>query len=410
MDEQPIISFRNVSKKFTFSGKQADSVLQSLINTFSRDKRLREQQTLWALKNVDFDIFPAQSLGIIGNNGSGKSTALKMIARIIQPTEGEITVNGRLSALLELGVGFHAELTGRENVYLNASFIGLTKQDVDEIYDDVIEFADIGEFIDLPVKFYSSGMYVRLGFSVAIHVVPDILIIDEVLTVGDHAFQTKCLQRIYDMRRQGTTIIMVSHSLDQLRKICSHVLWLEKGEIIAHGETDEVVEAYRAASSHKNKFANSDLDFKRYGSGEIELTAVRLLNSAGEEKVNFRTGDAVTIEMAYTAHEPIHEPEFGLAIFHEDGTQINGPNTDLGGLKLGTVPAGSGIVRYQIDSLPLLPAQYFLTAAIHDHHVAKAFDYHHQGYSFQVQPGNTREFHGIFHIPSNWSIEPSNSK
>jgi ABC-type polysaccharide/polyol phosphate transport system ATPase subunit len=405
---EPLITFENISKQFAFAPGKPQTFLESFVNVFRRQPA--DDHNLWAVRDLSFSVREGECLGLIGRNGSGKSTALKLVARILRPTSGRMQIRGRVSALLELGAGFHHDLTGRENIYLNASVLGLSRDDVDAAFDSIVAFSELGDFIDMPVKHYSSGMYMRLGFSVAIHVRPDILIVDEILAVGDYAFQKKCIDRIYEMKRKDTTIIMVSHDLEMMRRLCTHLLWMEKGEMQAYGPTEEVAVAYR---NYSNERVNQQMGprnsryFERWGTGEIEIMAVRFLNAAGEEQALFRTGDALTIEMDYLAHQPIREPEFGLAIYHQNGAHINGPNSRLADLTTGTIE-GTGTIRYHIERLPLLPARYEVTVAVHDSRLTHAYDYHKQAYQFQVTVGNGGETVGLVAIPATWEWQPTN--
>lgn len=405
---QPAIRLRNVSKRFAFTRDAPQSVLESVIAVFSRRRR-RGSKDLWAVHDVSFDIMPGQCVGIIGRNGSGKSTLLKLIARIIQPTSGEIMVRGRVSALLELGAGFHPDLTGRENIYLNASVLGLGREETAALYDDIVEFSELGEFIDMPVKHYSSGMYMRLGFSVAIHVRPDILIVDEILAVGDQSFQAKCLDRIMEMKRDGATILFISHDLKSVAHLCTDVVWLHHGKVRMAGLTDHVLAHY---SDHifqqvgdRLAAANATSGFRRWGTQQIQITDVRLVNEAGEKSTIYRTGDSLTVELDYIAHEPIDEPEFGLAIHSLDGNHITGPNTRAGGLVFGVIE-GKGTVRYDIHRLPLLAGRYQLTAAVHDSVDPVAYDYHEAAYTFRIIEGGTDEREGVVVLDASWEWNP----
>ncbi len=348
---------------------------------------------------------PGQCFGIIGRNGSGKSTVLKLIARIVQPTSGEITVRGRVSALLELGAGFHPDLTGRENIYLNASVLGLDKRETEALFEDIVAFSELGEFINMPVKHYSSGMYMRLGFSVAIHVRPDILIVDEILAVGDQTFQAKCIDRIMEMKRSGVTILFISHDLTNIRELCTDVVWLNKGEVSMIGPTDHVLAHYQnhlfQQAGEQLTYENDIRGFRRWGTRQIEIDEVKLLNDQGEKSTIFQTGDSLTVELAYNAHEAIPHPEFGLAIHRQDGAHVTGPNSRAGGVTMGVVQ-GQGLIRYTIDRLPLLPGRYQLTAAVHDSVHPIAYDYHEEGYSFRVIEGGTEETEGLITIDASW--------
>ncbi len=399
MSDSPAIEIRNVSKLFQYNDDQPKTVLESAISLFSRRQ---PPKPLWALQDVDFVVEPGQSVGLIGRNGSGKSTLLKMITGIIRPSQGAIVVRGRVSALLELGAGFHPDLTGRENIYLNGSVLGLTKRQVEARLHEIVTFSELGDFIDMPVKHYSSGMYMRLGFSVAVHVQPDILIVDEILAVGDYAFQTKCLNRIRELQRGGVTIVFVSHHIQTVRQICSHLVWLELGKVESIGLAADVADQYMAQQrgSQANVIGGS-----RWGSGEVEIVSVRFLNENGKESKDFFTGAKIQIEIDYVAHQPIQNPEFGLAFFTSDGTLAAGPNNRQTGNELGEI-AGKGTIIYQIDSLPFLKGEYLVSAAIHDSTLPRAFDYHEKGYSFSVEKSGMEEDGGIVQLPASWRHLP----
>ncbi len=409
MSIEPVVRFENVSKRFVFTPETPQSVLETMIALFSRRSGARRNRDLWALHDVSFKVLPGQALGIIGRNGSGKSTLLKLITRILRPNSGRMMINGRISALLELGAGFHQDLTGRENIFLNAAVLGLSKEEIHGRYQAIVDFSELGDFINMPVKHYSSGMYMRLGFSVAIHVNPEILIVDEILAVGDQPFQTKCIDRIYEMKSQGTTIIMVSHNLGVMRKLCTQLIWLDKGIVRAAGPTEEIASHYMAYSYDQEGLQLSNREasppFNRSGSGEIEITAVRFLNGDGQESNTFKTGDVLTIEMHYFAHKSIRNPEFGLAIFRQDGIHVAGPNNLSGGLDIGLIE-GEGKIRYSIERLPLLPARYQVTVAIHDSLSNGAYDFHEQAYSFRVVSGETNEIYGLIEMSATWEWEP----
>jgi ABC-type polysaccharide/polyol phosphate transport system ATPase subunit len=240
---QAIIQFENVSKEFKLSKLPVRSLQEMFVNIFDRDARGKRR--FWALREVSFSIEPGNTVALLGPNGSGKSTILKLISRIIDPTTGVIRISGRLSALLELGAGFHPDLTGRENIFLNGSILGLNRKAMLAKLDDIIAFADIGEFIDVPIRSYSSGMQVRLGFSVAVHVEPEIILVDEVLAVGDYNFQRKCLERIRQMQAEGVTILFVSHDFEAVRELCTQALWLDEGRLQAQGEVAGVLRLMR---------------------------------------------------------------------------------------------------------------------------------------------------------------------
>lgn len=414
-----VIEFERVSKKFTLHREKRNTLQERMVNLF-RPRGAGE--TFWALRDVSFSVAPGETLGLIGHNGSGKSTTLKLITRILEPTSGRVRVRGRISALLELGSGFHPDLTGRDNIFLNGSLLGFSRADMQRRIDEIIDFAELGPFIDTPVKHYSSGMYMRLGFAIATAVDPDILITDEVLAVGDEAFQRKCMQRIYQFRQEGRTILFVSHSLDAIRNLCTSALWLHHGELRAAGTTLATIDAYlrwanqqererleherqapadgQAPATEPRDDAATPHD-NRWGSREIEITGVELLDSRAQPTTVFETGARFTVRMHYQAHTPIDEPVFGLAIYHANGFHINGPNTRFAGMSFGRL-AGRGYVDYTIDELPLLAGEYTLTVSVYDWTLTHPYDHHQQMYSFTVQTSLIAERWGSFHIPARW--------
>jgi ABC-type polysaccharide/polyol phosphate transport system ATPase subunit len=406
MSVEPIIRFQDVSKRFVFTREKRQTIWRTVFSAFSQDSETEIAEDLWAVRNVSFDVLPGQSLGIVGRNGSGKSTLLKLMTRILRPTSGRIVVRGKVSALLELGAGFHPDLTGRENIFLNASLLGLDEATTRHYFDQIVDFSELGDFIEMPVKHYSSGMYMRLGFSVAIHMRPDVLIVDEILAVGDQAFQTKCMDAILELKRNGTTILLVSHNLHQMRQLCSHLVWMENGRIRAAGTTDEVAGQYQSSQYAQEGRQLTATTFTRHGTGQIELTAVRLLGADGLENSTFYTGDSLTVEMHYLAHQPIENPEFGLAIFRQDGVHVNGPNSQLADLQMGVV-VGAGVVRYTIAQLPLLPARYQITTAIHDGRLPLCYDYHKEAYSFRVVSQGKHELEGLVTLAAQWDWQPT---
>ena len=451
------ITFDRVSKQFTLHHERARSFQELFLNllhlrrngspAIPRVAPTKEQ--FWALRDVSFGIESGDMVGIIGPNGAGKSTVLKLITRIIEPSAGKIGVNGRISALLELGAGFHPDLTGRENVYLNGSILGFSKTEMNCIFDEIIGFSEMDRFIDVPVKHYSSGMYMRLAFAIAINVRPDILLVDEVLAVGDQAFQARCLDRISEMKRRGVTIVLVTHDLDAVRSLCDRAIWLDEGKIQAEGAVDRVVEQYlnqvniedeqillqaeaaRSPGAEGPKSSQAitetapecepevspkgDLEGEphqeawRWGSREGEITNVQLLDGQGQERRSFKTGDMFVARIHYVAHQRIDKPQFGLALFHAGGFHINGPNTVFSGVDINAIE-GQGYIDHVVDSLPLLEGTYLVSVSLYDYAGAHAYDYHHQAYTFRVHPNpNVREKYGSVLIPSSWRLGPTGS-
>jgi ABC-type polysaccharide/polyol phosphate transport system ATPase subunit len=399
------ICFDRVSRKFTLHHERPHSFQELVVNLFQRDNSSQEE--FWALRDVSFTVDQGETVGLIGPNGAGKSTVLKLISRIIEPTSGRTWVNGRVGALLELGSGFHPDLTGRENIYLNGSILGLSRRDIAQRLKSIVQFAELERFIDVPVRNYSSGMLMRLGFSVATSFQPEILLIDEVLAVGDQAFQAKCLRRIAHMQKQGTTILLVSHSLDTVRRLCHRAVWLDEGEAQAVGPVDEVIVKYLSRvwkGSGVQLIADGDTAGRgrRWGSGEAFITKVEFLDDSGCVRRVFQTGGTFVARIHYRARQPVHKPAFGVAIYREDGSHVNGPNTALSGYEIDVID-GEGAVDYVIESLPLLPGRYEFTATIYDYHSVHPYDHQHRAYTFEVQAAGILENEGLVHIPCRWN-------
>ncbi len=396
------IEFRQVSKRFRLFRNRPHSLQEVLLSSpRARDARL--EQDLWALRDVSFRIGFGETVGFIGANGAGKSSTLKLIARILEPTSGEIEVTGRVSALLALGAGFHPDLTGRENVFLSGAIMGFPRPLIRQRLDDIVAFSELERFIDVPVRNYSSGMLVRLGFAVATAFQPEILLIDEVLAVGDQSFQARCVQRIAQIQRAGTTIVFVSHDLETTRKLCDRALWLNNGEIRADGETESVIAGYLEYVWRANGGAPNDVVElgKRWGSGEVRIQRVEFLNGDGAPTAAFHTGDTLIARIWYSAEREILHPSFGVAIYRDDGTHVTGPNTAAAGYDIERI-AGGGYVDYRVDSLPLTPATYEFSAAVYDHNSIHPYDHRHRQFILRVLPGGAGNREGLVVIPCRW--------
>lgn len=403
------IRFDHVSKRFILRREQARSFQELALNLLSGRGNGRREE-FWALRDVSFEIAPGETVGIIGPNGAGKSTMLKLISRIIEPTSGRIEAHGRVGALLELGAGFHPDLTGRENIYLNASILGLSRKEIRQRFDAIVEFAGLGAFIDSPVKHYSSGMYMRLGFSIAVHVSPDILLIDEVLAVGDLAFQGKCMDKIAEIKREGITILFVSHDLEAVRNLCDRVIWMEHSRVQSGGSPATIIDQYvtrtkSQMAANARKHGQPEISFPRLGTREIEITRVRLYNAQGQETHRFSTGERFEIRIDYRAHTCIERPLFGIAIYRSDGLHIAGPNIRTSEYDIPYVE-GEGEISLYIESLPLLKGYYELTVSIHDYEGIRAYDHHDRAYVFEVERGQVKQTLGSFFIPCHWQLRP----
>ena len=391
------IALEQVSKSYRLWGRGSQfATLKSAL--LKRDVKMSPETSIEALRNVSFVIDRGEAFGIIGRNGSGKSTLLKIISGILKPTTGSVKVQGRVAALIELGAGFHPEITGRENIFINGIMLGLSRKDIEARFDAIVAFSGIGDFIDQPVKTYSSGMYVRLGFAVAVHVDPDILLIDEVLSVGDEEFSAKCIAKIQEMKYRGVTLIFVTHQLGQVRSLCDRALWLDHGEVQAVGDPVRVVDHYLQEVSapalagapivstgaaiapplqeaiEVPSAARAELtEEERWGSGEVVLSRVVLVDDRSRELVALGPGTPVSIDIDVQVRVPQDDFVFGIGIYHADGTCVYGTNTDLEGLLAERLEA-DGTVRFVIPSLDLVAGSYRLDAAVHTRN-GRAFDY-----------------------------------
>lgn len=398
---------RNVSKAYQVYDKPLHRLWDLIL---PGPPRYRE---FWAVKNVYLDVPNGSTVGIIGENGAGKSTLLKLLTQISKPTTGEVVVNGRIASLLELGAGFHPEFTGRDNVYLNCSILGMSTEEIDERYESIVEFSELGDFINRPVKTYSSGMYVRLGFSVAASVDPDILIIDEALSVGDEHFKGKCTNRLNEFQEQGKTTIFVSHDMGAIKSMCQWVALMDQGEIVEQGAAERVADEYlkraHARGNQRLSLLNrSQSEYPRWGTGEIEVVEVSLLDQAGQPAHVFRTQEAFSVRMRYRSHESVREPVFGIGIYRSDGTYLNGSNHCWREqpIRLSEVAAGEeGEVEIHFEHMALLQGQYYLTTFLYDHSKAAptAIDHQEHAVTFEVQDPVNRQ-HGLFFLASTWTV------
>jgi ABC-type polysaccharide/polyol phosphate transport system ATPase subunit len=402
----PAIAVTDVAKVYRrFLHQNQFRTLKSALLTGSLLSDLTPDQTFTAVDGVSFEVPRGCTFGVIGENGSGKSTLLKLLAGITKPTRGTLTVNGRISALIELGAGFHPEISGRENVAINGIMVGLTRREVDERFDAIVDFAELRPFIDAPVKTYSSGMYMRLGFAVAIHVDPEVLLIDEVLAVGDEAFTRKCLDKIGEFRRHGKTILLVTHSLGLVEKMCDEVLWMRRGKKADEGDPKRVVDAYLTyvaggeeallAHEHGQSRGEQPADAPtgpgdagpyregRWGSREIEVTSVRLLDDRGQERHVFVPGEPLTVELGLHAATPVEDFVFGIGLFNTDGVSVYGTNTHLEEF-VPQVVHGTGALSFVIETLQLVEGTYLLDVAAHRRD-GTPYDYHRGLYSFRVK-------------------------
>lgn len=344
-----------------------------------------------ALDDVSLEIPKGTTFGLLGHNGSGKSTLLKTIARILAPDKGKITVDGRLAAMLEVGSGFHPNLTGRENVYLNGAILGMSKREIDSKFDSIVDFSGVERFIDQPVKNYSSGMYVRLGFAVSIHVEPEILLVDEVLAVGDMQFQEKCLDKFAELKNSGRTVIVVSHGLEQMRHFCDEAAWLRNGRLVDVGSAIEIVDAYANAEHSVRRVESGGV---RFGTGEAIVTKIEWLVDGVDTRTS-RTGDAVTIRVHYRADSEIQRPTFGVSLDTRDGVFVWGHHSLDAGYVVESIRKGEGSIDIAIPSLPVRPNSFDVSASIQDATASHVYDALQKAIRVDVLPGNPFESGGL---------------
>ena len=359
-------------------------------------------EEFWALRDVSFEIPTGETFGIVGGNGSGKSTLLKVLAGILRADEGSAVARGRLSALLELGAGFHPELTGRENVYLNGSILGFTSREIRNLFDDIVEFAELEQFIDEPVRNYSSGMYMRLGFSVAIHVEPEILLVDEILAVGDLTFQKRCLDRFARLRDEGRTIVVVSHDLDMIGRLCDSSVWINKGELAAVGSSSSVLEDF---ISHDENFGMNVSDQSHHLRLKPDdlVKSLELVDVNGHSMSSAASGQPALIRVRYDAERAGEPITVALGLYRADGTHVSSINSGA------TTSAGNDVgvieVDYEMPSLPVQPGTYEISIALHSRDMTKVFERHTHLFRFEVDPVPGGHQTGLVALGGNWAAK-----
>lgn len=446
------VVFEGVSKTFRkhSTAKKSYTTIKSRLLDAFLFRKSRTSDLIQALDHLSLDITPGQALGVIGKNGSGKSTLLKLIAGIYRPDAGNVRRAGTISALIELGAGFHPDFTGRENIYLGGVMFGLSRREIDQRFNDIVKFAELADFIDDPVRTYSSGMYMRLGFSLAVHTDPDILLIDEVLAVGDASFIHRCQERISDFKRRGKTLIFVTHDLDSVVRWCDEVIWLDKGRVCDRGEPRRIVDHYlqKIEADEKKQLQTENeereveclqqlsepvaspteseelLDsppLQRWGNGDVRITQVIMKNHAGEQQWLFHDQDQVVVSVRFEICRPIDELVFGIGILRADGVVVSGTNTQIEEVDVPVPAPDAGIIEnrdgvssyniplqgeytFTIDRLGLVDENYFLDVAAHRSD-GTPYDYHHRMYKFTVR--SSHRFHGVVNLPHSWQMKAS---
>jgi len=428
---RPAIELNSVTKIYSRFKRRQFATLKSALMQRTLISDFKPDESFPALTDFSMSVRTGSATALIGRNGSGKSTALKLVAGITKPTSGTVTVRGRISALIELGAGFHPEISGRENVFINGMMLGLTKRDIEKRFDEIVEFAELAQFIDEPVKTYSSGMYMRLGFSVAINVDPDVLLVDEVLAVGDEGFTHKCLDKFADFKRRGKTVLLVTHSLGLVERFCDEAVWIDEGRKKAEGDPTRVVDLYVGdVSKQEEKFlaesearsqaasarvatdvpvpastpetaaAPAPAEEGRWGSGLIEITAVSLLDGQGQPAHVFHTGDPMAVRMTVKSRSATDDFVFGVGIFSAEGVCVYGTNTDIEQFESKSID-GVADITVSFDALELTEGTYKVDVAVHAADGAP-YDYQRLLHTFRVK-SKTKDV-GLYRPRHRWGF------
>ncbi|MEI8050629.1 MAG: ABC transporter ATP-binding protein [Actinomycetes bacterium] len=400
MSTENAVEIQDVSKRFRLYHERGTSLKERLVKA-GRSR----YEDLWALKNVGFNVAEGETVGILGRNGSGKSTLLKCICGVLQPTEGQVVVRGKLAGLLELGAGFQPELSGRDNIYLNASMLGLSRKEVDDVFDDIVAFAELDHFIDNQVKFYSSGMYVRLGFAVAVNVDPDILVVDEVLAVGDERFQNKCIERIRQFQDQGRTIIFVSHSADQVRSICDRAVVLQDGHMMGDSTPDEAVRTFREGLLEASAvLGEADADEPEEAEADatppqaraVTITGVTITAGNDEPVTRLATRGPCELTVHYSATEAIDDVVVAVEVLGPQGGRFVITDTDVAGLRVDIAP-GDGAITFAFETFPLCDRMLNVSAGIRSRAGGTTYDWKESTAHFSVEYGGRAT--GVLNLP-----------
>ena len=397
------VEVTGVGKRFKRHVDRRNSIKERIVRG-----RARRPEDFWAVRDVTFEIPKGSVYGLIGHNGSGKSTLLKMMGGIYRPTEGTIVTHGRVASLIELGAGFHPDMTGRENIALNGSILGLPRREIADVTEEIIDFSGLGDFINDPVKHYSSGMYVRLGFSVAVHMKPDVLLVDEVLAVGDEEFQRKCFDHLYALRRSGRTIVVVSHGLGQLEGLCDEIAWLEHGVMQERGPAVNTIASYLRKVNSEEAARNpvvegtrdDDDGGARAGDQSIRVRTARIVGRDGEPINHAETGTTFQVSLGITAAVPVLGPNVRIALQHESGPLVTMVSNHQQGVDFDTVPAGDHTVDLALLDNPLLPGRYRVHIDVFDHTGSRLLDSWNDAVEFAVRSQSGEMGQGFVKLPA----------
>jgi ABC-2 type transport system ATP-binding protein len=406
MENNTIIKVSNVSKKFKIPQERRNSIKKLFMTPFRRNR----VQVFQSLQNISFEVKRGEFVGIVGRNGSGKSTLLKLVAGIYAPDKGTIEIGGRLTPFLELGVGFNPELTGKENVYLNGIILGMSRSYITQKYNEIVKFAELDQFMEMPVKNYSSGMLVRLAFSIAIQADADIFLLDEILAVGDEGFQRKSVSVINQFKRSGKTILFVSHDMSTVQRFCDRAILINDSHLVMDGKPVDIIEKYRELNlAREQKQAaeqpGANERRKRVGNKSVELVKADILNDQGQETNLFTEKGDITLRMHYkvNAHNIYDKAYIGVSIYREDGLQVTGTNGKIHKLPIDVKAHPQGIVEYKIDNKFFTDGTYSFTVGVFDFVGDAMLDFHSEMYPFQIRLYNDDQ--GVYSLPSSWSFK-----
>jgi ABC-type polysaccharide/polyol phosphate transport system ATPase subunit len=383
-----LVKLKNVSKTFKVPSEKKNTIKSYFLNPFRRT----EKKIFKALDTVSFSVKKGTALGIIGKNGSGKSTLLKLIAGIYLPNGGRVITRGKVVPFLELGVGFNPELSARDNIFLNGTILGMKRSFLEKKFNEIVDFAEVGEFIDMPLKQYSSGMQVRLAFSIAIQTDADIYLLDEVLAVGDQSFQQRSLDKFKQLKKEKKTIVFVSHNMSQIREYCDQALLLDNGKIRSIGKTDYVIEEYYHSYDQLKREIKDGY--------KAMIQRVEFLNKQQKRQLSFRTGDCIICRIHYKAKDRIKKPVFGVAIHSSDGIHITGPNTRTSGFQIPYIN-NDGYIDFIIEKNPLLSGKYFFTAALFNYEETITYDFCEKQFMFDVEKSEPNQY-GLLKLEHRW--------
>ena len=390
---EPIVRVENVSKQFRIPHEKRDTLKENVLNFFHKT----EYEEYQALNNINFELNPGEFFGVVGKNGSGKSTLLKLIAGIYEPSTGIVKTNGSLAPFLELGVGFQPELTARENIYMNATLLGLDRKIINRRFDQIIEFAEIENFVDLKLKNFSSGMRSRLAFAIAKEADADLYLVDEVLAVGDEQFQKKCLDVFREWKKQGKSLLFVSHNPGLVTELCDRALLLEKGHQVSIGPADKVMDEYHQLINGSELQGESE-----FSASPLTITGVSFVDEKGMNRRNFKTGETIVARISFEAKELIKNPVFGVAIHRNDGIHVSGPNTKTSSFAINELK-GKGTIECVFHNNSLLGGTYQLSASIFDYPCVYPYDYKERKFMFTIEKNRDNQY-GLVEVPVSWRI------